>query len=109
MPFFLHMQEGDSVKDAVLQVPTAQPCTIVKGTLDNIKDAVLVVEKELIACIPPAELPLVLVSAFYAYNMHYTEGCTNLYTFFEIVFFKAKKPAKKTRLTAVLARLTPQY
>ncbi len=90
-------------------MPTAHPCVIVRGPLDAIKDAALVVEKRVITTFPPKELPLVLVSAFYAYNMHYTEACTNFYTFFEVVFFKHKKPAKKTRLTAILAKLTQKY
>ena len=93
------------MKEAVTKVPTAQPCIIVRGSLDAIKEAVLIVEKQVIATISAKEVPLVLLSAFYAYNMHYTEGCTNLYTFFEIIFFKHKKPAKKTRLTALLASL----
>ncbi len=101
------MQEGESVKDAVQVVPTAQPCIVVRGGLQAIKDAVLVVERKAITTFPPKESPLVLLGAFYAYNMHYTEGRNNLplYTFFEVVFFKHKKPAKKTRLAAILAKL----
>ena len=41
---------------------------------------------------PPKELPLVLVNA---YNMHYTEGCTNLYTFLKVVFFNHKSLQKR--------------
>ena len=58
---------------------------------------------KLVTPFPPKELPLVLVSAFYAYNMHYTEGFTNLYTFLEVVFFNHKKPAKKTNLVLCTA------
>ncbi len=64
-----------------------------------------VVERKVITTFPPKESPLVLLGAFYAYNMHYMEGYNNLYTFFEVVFFKHKKPAKKTRLAAILAKL----
>ena len=100
------MQEGDSVKDAVQQVPTAQPCIVVRGRVNAIKEAVLVVEKKMVTTFPAKELPLILLGAFYAFNMHYTEGCKNLYTFFEVVFLNHTKPTKKTRLSAIIARLS---
>ena len=34
------------MKDAVEGVPTAQPCIVVRGTLNAIKDTVLVVERK---------------------------------------------------------------
>ena len=95
------------MKDAVEGVPTAQPCIVVKGTLNAIKDTVLVVERKAVTTFPPTDTPLVLLGAFYAYNMHYTEGCKNFYSFLEVVFLKCKKPTKKTRLTAILAKLSP--
>ena len=98
-------QEGDSLRDAVKGAATAQPCVIIRGRLNSVKDAVLVVEKEAVTTFPPKQSPLILLSAFYAFNMHYTEGCKNLYSFFEVVFLKYKKPAKKTRLAAILAKL----
>lgn len=70
-----------------------------------VKETCLVVEKSVTTTMAPMEAPSVLLSAFYAYNMHYPEGCSNLYIFFEVCLLKRKKPAKKTRLTTVLARL----
>ncbi len=99
------VQEGDSLKDAVQDVPTAQPCIIIWGSLGKVKDAVLVVERKIVSSFPPNETPLVLVGAFYAFNMHYTERCKNLYSFLEVVFFKCKLPPKKTRLSALVAKL----
>ena len=100
------MQEGDSIKDAVQGVPTAQPCIVVRGTLDVLKEVILVVEKKTVTTFQPKELPLILLGAFYAYNMHYTEGCKNLYSFFEVVFLDRSKPTKKTRLSAIVAKLS---
>ncbi len=94
--------EGDSLKDAVQDVPTAQPCIIIRGSLGKVKDAVLVVERKIVSSFPPNETPLVLVGAFYAFNMHYTEGCKNFYSFLEVVFFKCKLPP---RLSALVAKL----
>ena len=87
-------------------LPTAQPCLIVIGGLSSIQNALLVVEKKAVTNFPPNQALVILLGAFYAYNMHYPEGCKNIYTFFEVVFFKYKRPAKKTRLAAILAKLT---
>ena len=100
------MQNGESVKEVLQQVPTAQPCVIVRGGFTAIKEAILVVEKKTITTFPPKELPLILLSAFYAYNMHYTEGCKNLYSFLEVVLLNRNKPTKQTRLSAVIAQLS---
>ena len=72
------------MKDAVEGVPTAQPCIVVRGTLNAIKDTVLVVERKVVTTFPPIDTPLVLLGAFYAYNMHYTEGCKNYTAFLKL-------------------------
>ncbi len=95
----------ESVKETILVVPTAQPCIIVRGQLDQI-EAVLVIEKKLVTTFNPKEAPLLLLGAFYTFNMHYTEGCSNFYTFFEVVFLNKKKPSKMTRLSGIIARLS---
>ena len=63
------------------------------------------VERTAVATFPLKDLPLILVGAFYAYNMHYPEGCNNFYTFLEVAFLGRKKTAKKTRLSAIIAKL----
>lgn len=84
--------EGDSLTQALGRVPTPQPCILIKGTLQEIEDSVLVIEKNIITVFPPTDAapltdaPLVLLGAFYAYNMHYTVRCKNFYTFFEVFF-----------------------
>ena len=83
---------------------------VVRGVLgQGIQEAVLVVNKEEITTFRPMNIALVLLSAFYAYNMHYTEGCTNFYSALETLFLRRKKPARKTRLTAFLSRLACSY
>ena len=61
------MQEGDSVKDAVQAVPTAQPCIVVRGT---IKEVILVVEKKTLTTIQPKELPLILLGAYIQHALY---------------------------------------
>ena len=74
--------------------------------MSSVKEAILVIEKTVISSFPPIKTVVVLISAFYVFNMHYTVGCNNLYSFFEVMFFEQKKPAKKTRLTGLIARLS---
>ena len=64
---FHSMQEGESVEEAILAVPTAQPCIIVRGQLvTEFKDAVLVIEKKFVTTFDRKEAPLLLLGAFYA-------------------------------------------
>ena len=55
--------------------------------------------------VPLAEIPLALLAAFFSFNMHYPQGCTNFYTFFECFFMGKKTPNKKTRLASILAHI----
>lgn len=76
--------------DGGREMPTAQQSIVVRGSLECIMDAFLVVEKKVLCKVPTKELPLALLSAFFAFNMHYPQGCTNLYSFLEC-FFWAKR------------------
>ena len=67
-------------------MPTAQPCLIVRGGDGNVKDCFLIVEKKVLSKCSARLAPLALLGAFYAFNMHYTEGCANFYTLLEIFF-----------------------
>ena len=102
MENFLLLQETTAPKDAGLEMPTAQPCVVVRGSLQEPKDAFLVIEKHVWCKVPLAEIPLALLAAFF---MHYPQGCTNFYTFFECFFMGKKTPNKKTRLASILARI----
>ena len=93
-----------------MNIQVTQPCIVVRGTMgQGIQETVLVVDKQEIATFNPANIALVLLSAFYGYNMHYTEGCTNFYSALETLFLRRKKPARKTRLSAFLSRLARSY
>jgi len=82
-----------------------QPCVIIKENQGKISQAVLVAEKNIVCTFNLREVGMVLLSAFYAFNMHYPEGCSNFYSALEAILLKQKKPPRKTRLTAFLSRL----
>ena len=65
MDNFLLLHETTAPKDAGLEMPTAQPCVVVRGSLQEAKDAFLVIEKHVFCKVPLAEIPLALLAAFF--------------------------------------------
>ena len=62
------------MKEVILAVPTAQPCLVVKGKLQAIKDVVLVIEKDAVMRLNPEDALLIILGSFYTFNMHYADG-----------------------------------
>ncbi len=81
-----------------------QPVIVVKGSLQNPKEAFLVADKIHICKIKFGNIPLVLMAAFYVFNVHYTPGCSNFYSFLESYFLSVKLP-KKARLGNFVSQL----
>ena len=97
--FIKLLQDTAIAKRAAAEVSIPQPCVVVK-------DAFLVIEKQIVCRIPDlTDLPAVLLAALYTFNLHYTEGCSNLYSFFEVTLL-GKIGGRKTRLAGVLANLS---
>ena len=70
-------------------IPTPQTCILAKGEVTGaIATAQLVVERKIVALITAKQALLLLLSSFYVFNMHYTEGCLNFYYFLETVVLK---------------------
>ena len=77
-----------------------------KGVLgQGIKEAALFVHKNIVTTFEPKNILIVLLSAYYSYNMHYTDGCVNFYTALEVLFLKYKIDGKKARLGALVKRI----
>ena len=106
--YFCFFQEGDSPNKAARSVAVPQPCIIVRGTLETISTSFLVIEREIYCEIPPREAVLALLCAFYVYNIEYTPGCSNLFAFFESVFFKNTIKGTRRRLAILMAQLFPK-
>ncbi len=93
------MQDGETPKD----VPFPQPCLWVASS--TIQGRINEEKKKKIATIPAKKALLVLLSTFYAFNMEYTEGCSNFYTALEIIFFHSKRDPSKIKVNRLLAAL----
>ena len=63
----LYMQDGENVKEVIQAVPTAQPCLVIKGKLQAIEDAVLIIEKAAVTKLNPEDPPLILHVRFILY------------------------------------------
>ena len=83
------------MKDAVEGVPTAQPCIVVRGTLNAIKDTVLVVERKAVTTFPPTDTPLVLLGAFLCIQHALHRGVQELLQLFRSCFFEMQKTYKE--------------
>ena len=95
------LQEDEGTQEILEAVTINRPSIIIKENQGKISQAVLVAEK-IICTFNSREVGMVLLSAFYAFNMHYTESCSNFCSALEAILLKQKKPFRKTRLTAFL-------
>lgn len=85
-----------------------QPMLMVSGKDLNAigTTAYLICEKEVVCKIPDVrEALLVLWESFYIFNMEYTTGCVNFYSFMDAFFLNAKVPGNATSIKALLSTL----
>jgi len=102
--FSVQFQVDESVQE--VHIPTLQPCVIMKGTFgEGIKEAALFVYKNLITTFEPKNVIIILLSAYYSYNMHYSDGCTDFYTVLESLCLKQKIDGRKVRIAGVVKRI----
>ena len=94
------------MKDTARNVPSPQPCIIVRASDGKVKDSFLVIERTpLINKVLAKDILLVLLSSFFAFNVHYPEGCCNFYSLLEVLFLNKKIPPRKPRLSALVSQL----
>ena len=67
------------------------------GQLGDVKEVFLVAESQIICKVDPNEAPLLLLGAFYAFNMAYPKGLETMYAFLEYILL-SKKPSKMSTL-----------
>lgn len=59
------------------------PYVLIIGDLDDPTQAYLVVDRQVVTEVDIINIPLVLMSAFFIFNIRYPKGCSNFYTFME--------------------------
>jgi hypothetical protein len=59
---------------------------LISGTWSDPSQAFLVVDKHIVCEVADLlDIPYMLMAAFFVFNIHYTQGCNNFYSFMEVV------------------------
>ncbi len=74
------MQDDADVKDIAEANCFLQPYIVLKGT-----EAYLVTDGQVICEVDVNQIPLVLMAAFYVFNICYPVGCKNFYSLLEVI------------------------
>ena len=106
----LPLQVQKKFEAMVDSITQSQPSIIIKGRIGvGLAEAALVSEGIIVSefNLSRHSMPLMLLAAFYCFNIHYTEGCSNFYSALEVILMKnpISRPNRKTRLAVVLNRL----
>ena len=80
-----YMQGRTNVTKMVEEIEQPQPYILVIGDSGSEWQAFLITDKKVVTEVPFENTPLTLMSAFFVYNICYPNGCTNFYTFMEVV------------------------
>lgn len=86
-------------------VSSPQPCLIACCVGGEVKQCYVVIEKKILCSVNIDVAVLVTFCSFFVFNMHYTSGCTNLYTFFEYLFLDTCVPKRKPRISSFISQL----
>ena len=97
-------QEFSDAATEAMKLEQAQPIVIIRGTPKHPADGYLVCEKSLLSKINLSDLPIALFATYYVFNMQYCAGCTNFFTFLEVIFLNIAVP-KKTKINHLLNML----
>ena len=69
------------------------------------EEAYLVVDKTVVDKVAFEDVPFLLMSAFFVYNICYTKGCSNMYAFLEVVMLKFPPEKASPTVKHLLAKL----
>ena len=103
--FFLKDDTDISASAKAVEFP--QPCLIVRKMIEDPRaptEAYVATEGQVLCKVPLEQAPFVLLSTFYTFNMQYTNGCTNFYSFLEYLFLETVPP-KRSKLQYFITSL----
>ena len=73
-----------NVTNIAAECTNMAPYIMIIGTWQQARQAFLVVDKQVVMDVDIKDIPIVLMSAFFVYNIHYPSGCSNFYSFMEV-------------------------
>lgn len=68
--------------------------------------AYLIVDKDVVDEVSIIDIPFILMSAFFVYNICYPKGCNNFYTFLEIVVLKYSAEKASPTVKHLLSKIS---
>ena len=87
-------------------VITEEPTLVVRGNIAQLKNAYLVVEKEVLCKLPNmTKVPLILLASYYVFNKTHKGPFSNLFILLEYYIMRRSVPTSKTRVQLFLAQL----
>ena len=100
------LQEQTEVQARVpmSQIILPQPVILIRGSVQEPKEAYLATDKVILCKLSMENALLALMAAFYSFNVQYTPGCTNFFSFIDTYFLDHKMP-KRSRISNFLAQL----
>lgn len=84
LSFRVHMQGCSNITDVASANTNLAPYILVSGDYLEAEQAFLVTDQRVIMEVNIEDIPLVLMSAFFVYNICYPLGCSNFYAFLEV-------------------------
>lgn len=97
-------QEFSDASTEAKNAECPQPVIIIRGQTKSPKDGYLAVENRIMTKIDLSDVPIILFAAYYVLNMQYCTGCTNVFSFLEVLFLNAP-PVKRSKLKNFLNSL----
>ena len=87
-------------------VKTDEPTIVVRGSIAHIKDALLVVEKEVVCKLSRmGKAVLILLASFYVFNKHHSGVFSTVFIFLEYNILGNSIPVSKTSINHFIAQL----
>ena len=103
--FVFVWQVGMNVEHVVAEISTPQPCLIVRQSCGKVKDSFLVIERQIISKVQTIDAAIVLFATFYVFNVHFPDGCANVFGALETMLLDRPVNGRKPRISAYLNRL----
>ena len=97
-------QEFSDVSTEAKNTEYPQPVIIIRGQAKTPKDGYQVVKNRIMSRIDLTDVPIILFASYYVFNLQYCTGCTNVFSFLEVLFLNAP-PVKRLKLRNFLNSL----
>lgn len=87
--FYFLIQGATNVESIAQMKKQLQPYLLVTGDMNEPDQVFLVVDCQVIGEVEIENLTLVLLAAYFVYNICYVKGCNNFFSFLEVLYFNS--------------------